>query len=493
MNCPRACARLLLSLSLLLLALAPCQAKPRPSATAPASLNEADAFHFAFQYDPPRIPYIIIQVSINGKPPLPFMLDTGTNTPIIVDMEAAKSLGLKMSGIRGTANNGRVSFGDTSAVKSVLLRGLTAGRDIDFKGDGAVVADLALVKERFPWIKLAGVFGVNLLEQFTIRLDFSHKVLTFYVKPHPPVLIPGIMAVPLVDREDEHRYLVRISPIEGLTADLLLDTGSVGTSLPLAVANQVYSTPRYGNSVGRLGTYYILQTLLLPKIKVGNAIVYNFEASSLPAHTLCTLGNDFLSCFRVTVDFPHRQMFLEREVDRPYRLQGWVGVGLKPDGNDFRVRALEPGSPAAAAGLQTGDKILSVDGHPLQGLSVEAAKTLRDDPAGTRTTFLLQRGTSEPFSLPFITGSLFDAPPDIESGLVVEKPDGQPITIMQVDAGFAAQRAGLVAGDTIIAVDGVPSKSLSFDQTNDAFNKDSLTLTVRRAGESKPRVIVLAK
>ena len=88
---------------------------------------------------------------------------------------------------------------------------------------------------------------------------------------------------------------------------------------------------------------------------------------------------------------------------------------------------------------------------------------------------------------------LFAAPPDIETGLTVEKPDKQPINVIQVDAGSLAQKAGLVAGDTITAVDGVLTTSMSADQTDDVFGKDSLTLTVRRAGESKPRVIILAK
>ena len=75
----------------------------------------------------------------------------------------------------------------------------------------------------------------------------------------------------------------------------------------------------------------------------------------------------------------------------------------------------------------------------------------------------------------------------------MEKPDKQPINVIQVDAGSLAQKAGLVAGDTITAVDGVLTTSMSADRTDDVFGKDSLTLTVRRAGESEPRVIILAK
>ena len=321
MNRPLICLRLL-SLILLLSALTPCQAKPPTSTTAPAPLNEADGYRFAFQYDPPHIPYIIIRVSVNGRPPLPFMLDTGTNTPVIIDAEAAKRLGLEMSGIRGTANSGRVSFGDTSAVKSVLLRGLAAGRDIDFKGDGAVVADLASYKEHFLEINLAGIIGVNLLDRFTIRLDFSRKVLTLYVKRHPPISIFGAATIPLVDREGKHRYFVRVSPTQGLSADLLLDTGSDTTTLPLAVANQIRSVPRYGNGSYTIGTYHISQVLLLPKMQVGDFSLDNFSAGSSPDPGTSTLGLDLLSCFRVTLDFPHQMMLLERASGRPYRLQG---------------------------------------------------------------------------------------------------------------------------------------------------------------------------
>lgn len=493
MSRPLACLPLLLSLSLLLSALAPCQAKPHPSASIPALLNEADGYRFAFQYDPPRIPYIIIQVSINGKPPLPFMLDTGTDVPVTIDKEAAQGLGLPMTAFNGRGNGGRVSFARATTVRSVHFLGLTGGRNFGFTGAGAVVVDLALLKERLPWIKLAGVVGVTSLDKFTVRLDFSHKILTLYLKPHPPISITGATAVPLIELKNEHRHFVLVSPSQGVSTYLLLDTGSVETSLPLPIANKIRSTPRIGLATGLLGTYYISQALLLPKMKVGDAVIYEFEVGSSPTLAYRTLGIDLLSCFRVTLDFPHHQMFLERAADRPYRLHGWVGISLKPDGNDFRVRSVEPGSPAAVAGLQVDDKVLSIDDQPLQGLSVEAAKTLRDDPAGTRTTFLIQRGESKPFPLSFVAASLFAAPPDIKTGLVAEKPDKQPVSVIQVEEGFPAQKAGLMAGDTITEIDGVPSESLSLDQTNDAFGKDKLTLTVRRAGEAKPRTIILVK
>lgn len=48
-----------------------------------------------FKYDPSVLPCLLVQVSINGQPPLPFEVDTGT-TGVLLTVEpwAAKKLGL---------------------------------------------------------------------------------------------------------------------------------------------------------------------------------------------------------------------------------------------------------------------------------------------------------------------------------------------------------------------------------------------------------------
>lgn len=75
----------------------------------------------------------------------------------------------------------------------------------------------------------------------------------------------------------------------------------------------------------------------------------------------------------------------------------------------------------------------------------------------------------------------------------MEKPDKKPISVIQVDAGSPARKAGLGVGDAIAEVDVIPSVTISADQTDDAFSKDTLTLTVQQSGASKPRVVILAK
>ncbi|MFH8340273.1 S41 family peptidase [Streptomyces sp. AM6-12] len=79
----------------------------------------------------------------------------------------------------------------------------------------------------------------------------------------------------------------------------------------------------------------------------------------------------------------------------------YTGVGLstarEQDGR-IEVTGVRPGSPAAAAGIRTGDRLRSVDGVRADGLPVtEVVARLRGDPddapAGTTVTLGLQRGT----------------------------------------------------------------------------------------------------
>ena len=79
----------------------------------------------------------------------------------------------------------------------------------------------------------------------------------------------------------------------------------------------------------------------------------------------------------------------------------YTGVGLwarrERDGR-IEVTRVQPGSPAAGAGIRAGDRLRSVDGHPVDGRPVtDVVSLLRGDAtdarAGTTVTLGLQRGT----------------------------------------------------------------------------------------------------
>jgi S1-C subfamily serine protease len=86
--------------------------------------------------------------------------------------------------------------------------------------------------------------------------------------------------------------------------------------------------------------------------------------------------------------------------------RGYLGVGgqsaklqrrrvlemqLAGDGG-FLVLSVEPGSPAAVAGLEEGDILIALDDRPIQGVD-DLHRLMTDHPVGTRTTLtLLRRG-----------------------------------------------------------------------------------------------------
>lgn len=79
------------------------------------------------------------------------------------------------------------------------------------------------------------------------------------------------------------------------------------------------------------------------------------------------------------------------------------GIGAEVEGRDGFITVVSPieGSPAEAAGLRPGDRLLQADGTDLTGMDVSEAAALVRGPAGTAVLLLIGRG-EEQFELEII-------------------------------------------------------------------------------------------
>ncbi|MBV9132704.1 MAG: S41 family peptidase, partial [Chloroflexi bacterium] len=99
--------------------------------------------------------------------------------------------------------------------------------------------------------------------------------------------------------------------------------------------------------------------------------------------------------------------FLDQQQYRDY--QSWsrgdntyVGIGISVTSKDSEPRIVEvyEGTPAQQAGLQAGDRLVSIDGQSVAGMALDEMTTLVRGPAGTDVRLVIQRG-DDPTERPF--------------------------------------------------------------------------------------------
>ena len=214
-----------------------------------------------------------------------------------------------------------------------------------------------------------------------------------------------------------------------------------------------------------------------------------------------------------------------RRGERPQR--GYLGVGLQPldenvaeaiglpkDSGEI-VRTVQPGDPAARAGIRQGDVIVSVNGQavtPDQTVSYLIANTpvgarvplviVRDGRRQTVTVTVAQRpteeqlaqalggeqeeGTSDGTPVPAQQAlglSLQPLTPQLASGAGLP-PDARGVIITTVDPASDAAEEGLQRGDLILSVNGTPvatpAQVLSIVDTARRAGRNSVLLLVKR-------------
>jgi len=130
---------------------------------------------------------------------------------------------------------------------------------------------------------------------------------------------------------------------------------------------------------------------------IRNALSRELETiAQEPVHGL--LGFSFLERFRVACDYPHRVLWLDPVPDfDEHRAAEPAQIGLQYERLEDAVRvvAVIEGSPAAHAGIQPGDVLVSVEGVPAASLGAAELGHRLEGASGSTVTVVTRRGTLE--------------------------------------------------------------------------------------------------
>ena len=110
-----------------------------------------------------------------------------------------------------------------------------------------------------------------------------------------------------------------------------------------------------------------------------------------PVHGL--LGSTFLARYRIVLDYGNDVLWLEprRGPQGPSASPAPLGLHLARLWGEMRAVGVEPGSPAAEAGIRPGDVVVSIDHAPVGDLESEAAERLLKGPPGSEVVLALRR------------------------------------------------------------------------------------------------------
>ena len=311
--------------------------------------------------------HLYLPVKVNGQEKI-WCLDTGAEMSVI-DSGFATELGLTPEGnIKGTG------AGKTVDVSFVTLPGYsTAG--IRFKPQKVAAADIKTLFKQFMGIDAVGILGYDFLSRFVTKIDFANEKISFY---HPDHFNYGgagqVLSAPLKG----NIFIVPMSVDGKYSGNWSLDIGAGSTSFhyPFAEENGFLKLQGFDSiGMGAGGGFneksarfreLELAGFVIPKPVIGFP-TENVEGSFRSKEQIGNLGNDVLKRFILYLDYKNQRVMLEKggDFDRDFPTdRSGLSIMFSDDGN-LLVFHVSTGSPAAAAGIQKGDIIVTIQGKKI--------------------------------------------------------------------------------------------------------------------------------
>ena len=353
-------------------------------------------FKFLKGQGPARLPirygerHLWVKVSVDGRPAEEFLLDTGASVSLL-DSAWAASHGIASEGRMqavGAGATGDVAFAKVGGIK-------VAGPDgdgVEIAGQKLAVLALNRFVAPFFWRDAAGVLGYDFISRFVMTIDYDHQTLTLHDPKHftyagkgtaVPITLAG--SIPVVKATLDGQY-------EG---EFRLDVGSGSTvDLHSPYVKKHGLREKLGRTLevtaGGFGGTFTSQVGRMKSMAIGPyswtsplVILSGAERGGLASEDFAgNIGNEVFERFVCTFDYEHRALYLEpgKRYAKPDRFSR-AGVQLARFGDAIRAMQVLPGSAAAAAGIQEGDEVVTLDGKPILSYTQDAVTRMFEDGA----------------------------------------------------------------------------------------------------------------
>ncbi len=333
--------------------------------------------------------HIYLQVRINGKGPFLMLFDSGGAN--VLEPSVARDLGLKAEGALGGSGVGEskqdvgMTKVDTLEVGGIVVRSQVFA-----------TLDLGDFARRVEGLdSVSGLVGYELFKRFPVKIDYQHSRAIFY---DPLTFKYSGTGTRVPFRFKGHVPEVE-GTIDGIAGTFDIDTGS-RASLDLAapfvdkhdLVAKLDPRIRVVSGAGVGGRVYSLlaraRSLTLGGVRVDKPVAYlsrQEKGAFADAYIAGNVGYGVLSRFNITFDYPHQQLFFEKNAS--YGLPDIAdrsGMWLERTDRGFEVFDVVVGGPADRAGVSAGDIIVAIDGKPVAQWTLSDARSRFKAPVGTR-------------------------------------------------------------------------------------------------------------
>jgi predicted aspartyl protease len=358
---------------------------------------------------------IVVDVILNEKLPLKFIVDTGLRTALLTDRLYTDMLDVNYSRtIPIVGADGNIIV-DAYVVNNVTLgfRGFT--------GMGQTILALGedfLELKNYMGIDVHGIIGYELFNRYIIQIDYDNLIMTFY---EPGEFTPNrrfqALDMPIIGSKPYVHASVRQKNNQTVSGLFLLDTGaSLAVSLDQEADDSIYiPEPKVNVSLGRAiggdleGALSRSNALNLGELQFKDVLTSYPDAGEYydllkVEGRIGSIGGNIFARSQVVFDYFSQKLYITKGKEYKRKFEyNMSGIEFKAEGNDLRtfvVKSILEDSPADHAGIQPGDRVISVNGTQARYFNLSQLAALMRSKEGRRIRFRLQRD-EDTFNLNF--------------------------------------------------------------------------------------------